>query len=275
MAKLPAFQFYSGDWLKDPELAMCSPATRGIWIDALCAMHASATFALTGTAEQLARVCRCTVLELHSAVEDLKTTNTAFIRERDGKVTILSRRFEREHKERENNYLRKQKWRRNRFGTEDGEGCHTPSSSSPSSSSSRLFIKSEKKASKVPEAFAPDPEMLEWALREGFTPEEVSVETPAMIDHFVGTGGVKRDWRATWRNWMRNSRKFGGKNGTSGRNLSTGDKIQRSINEIAAWGESVGAVNRPGSDGRNLKDNLSFSEPGDRQEPIINLEGDV
>ncbi len=28
MAKLPAFQFYTGDWLKDPELSMCSPSTQ-------------------------------------------------------------------------------------------------------------------------------------------------------------------------------------------------------------------------------------------------------
>ncbi len=39
--KLPSFQFYPGDWLKDPALRACSPAARGVWIDMLCLMHES------------------------------------------------------------------------------------------------------------------------------------------------------------------------------------------------------------------------------------------
>src|SRR3990167_6360594 len=38
MSKLPAFQFYPGDWLKDPALRRCSQAARGIWVDMLCLM---------------------------------------------------------------------------------------------------------------------------------------------------------------------------------------------------------------------------------------------
>ncbi len=34
----PSFQFYPGDWLKDPDLRRCSPAARGVWIDVLCLM---------------------------------------------------------------------------------------------------------------------------------------------------------------------------------------------------------------------------------------------
>ena len=36
--KLPSFQFYPGDWMKDPNLRRCSPAARGVWIDMLCLM---------------------------------------------------------------------------------------------------------------------------------------------------------------------------------------------------------------------------------------------
>jgi hypothetical protein len=36
--KLPSFQFYPGDWLKDPNLRRCSRAARGAWIDMLCLM---------------------------------------------------------------------------------------------------------------------------------------------------------------------------------------------------------------------------------------------
>jgi hypothetical protein len=39
--KLPAFQFYTSDWLTDPELRACSLAARGLWIDCLCVMSES------------------------------------------------------------------------------------------------------------------------------------------------------------------------------------------------------------------------------------------
>ena len=38
MAKLPSFQFYPGDWIKDPGLRRCSHAAKGVWIDMLCLM---------------------------------------------------------------------------------------------------------------------------------------------------------------------------------------------------------------------------------------------
>lgn len=37
--RLPSFQFYPADWLTDSSLRMCSPETRGVWIDLLCYMH--------------------------------------------------------------------------------------------------------------------------------------------------------------------------------------------------------------------------------------------
>lgn len=39
--KLPAFQFYPGDWLKDPRLRVCSHAAKGVYIDMLCLMFES------------------------------------------------------------------------------------------------------------------------------------------------------------------------------------------------------------------------------------------
>src|SRR5206468_817720 len=39
--KAPAFQFYPGDWMKDPELRSISVTARGVWIDLLCLMSES------------------------------------------------------------------------------------------------------------------------------------------------------------------------------------------------------------------------------------------
>ncbi len=40
-SKLPAFQFYPGDWLKDPAVRSLPLEARGLWIDLLCIMHES------------------------------------------------------------------------------------------------------------------------------------------------------------------------------------------------------------------------------------------
>jgi hypothetical protein len=39
--KRPAFQFYPGDWMKDPAVRSLTFAERGLWIDLLCMMHES------------------------------------------------------------------------------------------------------------------------------------------------------------------------------------------------------------------------------------------
>lgn len=59
--KLPAFQFYPGDWIKDPNLRRCSHAAKGVWIDVLCLMfecEERGVLATAGTAwsdEEIAR----------------------------------------------------------------------------------------------------------------------------------------------------------------------------------------------------------------------------
>jgi hypothetical protein len=92
--KQPAIQFYTGDWMKSADLAMCSPATRGIWIDAICAMHDSdRSGTLAGTPDQLVRVLRCSLPELQAAIAELKATGTAGVTERNGVVTLTNRRM--------------------------------------------------------------------------------------------------------------------------------------------------------------------------------------
>jgi hypothetical protein len=38
VAKLPSFQFYPGDWQKEPTLRRCSKAAKGVFVDMLCLM---------------------------------------------------------------------------------------------------------------------------------------------------------------------------------------------------------------------------------------------
>ena len=85
MGKLPYIQFYTGDWIKDPNLSMCLPSTRGIWIDMLCAMHENGrTGQVKGTTEQLARICRCTEEEIKKSLRELLESKTADVRYSNG-----------------------------------------------------------------------------------------------------------------------------------------------------------------------------------------------
>jgi len=137
VGKTPAFQFYPGDWLKDPHLSMCSPATRGIWMDLLCAMHENdRSGQITGTTDQIARLCRCTAVDLDHAISELQTTKTADVTKRHEIVTIINRRMSREYKDRVSARERK---RLERDRNASIQGCHTdvtPSRARLSSSSS-------------------------------------------------------------------------------------------------------------------------------------------
>ncbi len=84
MDKYPWIQFYPNDWLADPKLTMCSATTRGIWMDMVCNMHKlDRCGQITGTIEQLSRICRCTAVELQNAINELHQTNTAIVTKRN------------------------------------------------------------------------------------------------------------------------------------------------------------------------------------------------
>lgn len=91
-----------------------------------------------------------------------------------------------------------------------------PIPSTSSRSSSRNIGKTD-----PPNDLSITDDMREWGIANGFSEHELQRETPAMLDYFRGKGERKTDWMATWRNWMRNSRKFGGTHGTDSRNGSS------------------------------------------------------
>lgn len=103
--KLFFMQWNTGDWLKDPAVSMCTPATRGIWKDFLDNMHElDQCGELSGTPEQLARLGRCTVEELTHAIDELShirpapdKPTVADVEVRNGIIRIVNRRMRREY----------------------------------------------------------------------------------------------------------------------------------------------------------------------------------
>jgi len=95
--KLFYMKFSTGDWLTDPRLSLCSPLARGVWIDLLCAMHQlDQSGELRGTTEELARLARCSTVELEEALTDIQNKLAGDVQQRNGSWLIANRRMKRE-----------------------------------------------------------------------------------------------------------------------------------------------------------------------------------
>ncbi len=127
MTKLPAMQFYPGDWFKDPALRSVSLESRGLWIDLLCLMFESdrrgylqhATGAPV-TNEQIARMVGCSVEQALRALQELEDCGV-FSRTRDG--IIYSRRMERDERERSLGRTRQDRFRKKQEALHNA-GCN-------------------------------------------------------------------------------------------------------------------------------------------------------
>lgn len=112
--RLPWFKFFPSWWTSDTELSKCTPATRGVWIDLICAMHQSGRSGeLSGTTDQIARLARCSTVELTHALTELQNTKTADVTFRNNNVTVINRLMKREAKDRVDAALRVKKHRSN------------------------------------------------------------------------------------------------------------------------------------------------------------------
>jgi hypothetical protein len=130
MAKQPAFMFYNGDWKKDPNLARCSLATRGFWLEILIDMKELKSSKITARIEEFARIARTDRVNARAAIEELQRTKTANVfvhrgevykervtplRKSDAWVTLECRRYTRElsaaqlHANRQDQYRKRQR----------------------------------------------------------------------------------------------------------------------------------------------------------------------
>ncbi len=81
-------------------------------------------------------------------------------------------------------------------------------------------------------AWEPSVAALQWTVEKGWPAAWIVAETEKMRDHFVGTGGKKADWEATWRNWLRRASEAmplnrGSPNGRQRGGVPTETRLQR------------------------------------------------
>ena len=103
LKKLPAFQFYPGDWMKDPSLRATSIAARGLWIDMICLMHESPirgelmiTRHTPMSEAQVARVVGLSEQELLPLLEELVNNGVVSVARDNGIPTYYSVRMVRD-----------------------------------------------------------------------------------------------------------------------------------------------------------------------------------
>ena len=71
--------------------------------------------------------------------------------------------------------------------------------------------KPSKRGTRIPTRFTITEEMIQWAV-EHVPGLDLAAETERFIDYWLavpGSRGIKLDWTATWRNWMRRSHDSG------------------------------------------------------------------
>lgn len=64
------------------------------------------------------------------------------------------------------------------------------------------------RATKIPEDFMPNETCLNVAQQEGYDNDSLNRELANFIDYWKGNGKTKLDWQATFRNWLRNNKKY-------------------------------------------------------------------
>jgi len=151
--KPPAMMFYVSDWLGDPAVGACSPATRGIWFDWLCGMWRQQTGSLQGSISALARVGRCSDNEALFALRELVANDAADVTcnanvtlcnaDVTAYVTLVNRRMTRDLNARESTKHRVAEFRKRQSNAPSNENVTPPSSVACTSTSTTALPKAK------------------------------------------------------------------------------------------------------------------------------------
>lgn len=91
------------------------------------------------------------------------------------------------------------------LGSVSGDLTATTTTTSSSNEEERVAQPVER-ATRVPDGFAPNDDLVAFGRNLGFTEQALTDITAEFIDYWKskpGKDGLKRDWPATWRNWVR------------------------------------------------------------------------
>jgi len=216
----PWMKFYTTDWRADPRLKMCSLAARGLWIDLICLMHEATPYGhllVNGrcpTDAQVAVLVGAPPEQIAAMLGELESAGV-FSRTRDG--TVYSRKLTRMAKKAAtarnngrkggNPSLRNSEVIPASDKGEDKGGLKTQKPEARTREEKReTSVSLQKKGSRLPEGWKLPKEWSDWAITEGLDEVAARREGEKFGDYWralPGQKGVKLDWLATWRVWVR------------------------------------------------------------------------
>lgn len=220
MAELPWSKFFWSDWESDQGLRLCSLAAQGLWMRMLCvcAKHEPKGYlCINGhplDVDAIARLAGVAETEAENLLLELDR-NGVFSRDRKGR--IYSRRMVKDDKRSKEG--RKHKNRGIREAADNKAENPPPSRGptrgpSPQRPEARGQIEkteanaSAKKGSRLNGDWELPDDWLSWAVSEGWSEGVVREQAKRFRDYWIavpGQKGVKLDWEATFRNWIRRS----------------------------------------------------------------------
>ncbi len=233
--KRPSFQFYPSDWLRDTALRSCSIGARGLWIDMICYMHEGNPYGYLKVKDKvilpanLARMCGLTTSEVEGWLIELQSSGVC---ESDEDGAIYSRRMIRDEN------LRLVRAAGGKLGgnpklkvnlednVEVGNEVKQKPTPSSSSSSSPSVKEKKQRGSRLPADFEMPRDWEEFAEQErpDLGPKKVFDSFKDYWTAKPGSGGVKLDWFATWRNWIRSQ--------AAQKNVSTFSQIKADVAKV-------------------------------------------
>jgi hypothetical protein len=168
------FKFEHLKWLTDEQLNRCSLETQGFWMRCICVMRKGTSPKLIGTEAELVRLLGVTRPEFRRCFMELRDTKTATVTQTPEIFTLLSRKYYKELKVKEQNRLRQRSKRRH--------GDVTPMSQPHSKSKSKETEKKEESAaSRIDENWLRDvehnPAYKQIPVREEFKKAQLWADT--------------------------------------------------------------------------------------------------
>lgn len=164
MSKLPAIQFYPGDWRKDVGVQSLTFHDRGVWFEMLMLMHESPVrgkLMIGGKAASDELISSVLHIDLETFRGTVTTLLDRGICDRDSRTgALMNRRMVRDEQDRSKNRKKLNDWRNknktNGNGNQHETGDVTEKKPLPSSSSSSSSSSSDVRASAAPTVPAPE-----------------------------------------------------------------------------------------------------------------------
>lgn len=220
MSQSPYVPFYTSDFLAGT--SGLTAATKGVYITLLCLMYETEG-PLPQSWDTLARRSGCSLPAFKRAVaalvDDRKLTVTD-----DGLWSEKCEKHIMQRHERRDSATSaaKKRWQKSeqKQRKADATASVPQCQPEPEPEYKKEDLRSSQKnrGSRLPDDWVLPMEWGRWAVDEGWSEVAVRDEAARFADYWRSLSGqkaTKRDWLATWRNWMRNSKKpKGGLNGT-------------------------------------------------------------